>query len=117
MICGKKGRDCASRRVHSVAELQERTGQILRGYFAKKDARRAAGEAVGALLTEVCTMPKPGLVDRTNSGSHRDMDIFTFIDAAALARFDEEMTRRNLSPGGCADLLAIAYFLHALSCG
>ena len=33
---------------------------------------------------------------------------------AALVQFDREMIRRNLSPGGCADLLAMTYFLHFL---
>ena len=33
----------------------------------------------------------------------------------ALRRFDGELTRRGISPGGCADLLAIAFFLH-LTC-
>ena len=34
-----------------------------------------------AILYEVILSPKPGLVDRLNSGSHDDMDIFTFVDA------------------------------------
>ncbi|MDP3386567.1 MAG: triphosphoribosyl-dephospho-CoA synthase CitG [Eubacteriales bacterium] len=38
--------------------------------------------AVKALLYEVAVTPKPGLVDRSNNGSHNDMDIFTFIDSA-----------------------------------
>lgn len=46
-------------------------------------ASRAAQLAVRALLYEVCTTPKPGLVDRNNRGSHRDMDIFTFMSSAA----------------------------------
>ncbi len=40
--------------------------------------RRSAG-----LLYEVSTTPKPGLVDRNNSGSHSDMDFFTFLDSSA----------------------------------
>ena len=32
-----------------------------------------------------------------------------------LEQLDREMTRRNLSPGGCADLLAITYFLHFIT--
>ena len=28
--------------------------------------------------------PKPGLVDRKNSGSHRDMDIFTFLNSTSV---------------------------------
>ena len=35
------------------------------------------------MLYEVCTTPKPGLVDRHNNGSHKDMDVFTFLDSTA----------------------------------
>lgn len=34
-----------------------------------------------ALVYEVLLTPKPGLVDRNNSGAHDDMDIFTFMDS------------------------------------
>jgi holo-ACP synthase/triphosphoribosyl-dephospho-CoA synthase len=39
--------------------------------------------AFKSLLGEVAVTPKPGLVDRVNSGAHRDMDFFTFINSAA----------------------------------
>lgn len=83
LICGKAGKDCASRRLHSAAKLQEKTAAILRSYFAEKDAQWLACQAARALMTEVCTTPKPGLIDRANNGSHRDMDIFTFLDSTA----------------------------------
>lgn len=35
----------------------------------------------------------------------------------AVEALDREMIRRNLSPGGCADLLAVTYFLHAVTDG
>lgn len=38
--------------------------------------------AVKALLYEVNVSPKPGLVDRFNTGAHNDMDIFTFVESA-----------------------------------
>ena len=38
--------------------------------------------ATKALLYEVSISPKPGLVDRYNSGAHKDMDFFTFIDSS-----------------------------------
>lgn len=83
LICGGDGKACASRRLHPVAELQAKTAAVLREAFARQDAERLAGQAVRALLHEVCVSPKPGLVDRFNSGSHTDMDIFTFMDSAA----------------------------------
>ena len=42
--------------------------------------------ALEALLTEVSTTPKPGLVDRKNSGAHSDMGFFTFLKSAAALR-------------------------------
>lgn len=38
--------------------------------------------ALKSMLYEVSTTPKPGLVDRLNSGAHNDMDFFTFIDSS-----------------------------------
>ena len=34
-----------------------------------------------------------------------------------IARLDEDFIARNLSPGGCADLLAVTYFLHDWKAG
>lgn len=47
--------------------------------------------ALQAMLFEVSATPKPGLVDRNNSGAHKDMDFFTFMSSAAALRssFDE----------------------------
>jgi triphosphoribosyl-dephospho-CoA synthase len=55
----------------------------------KKEHRLAeafAKLAEEALLTEVLLTPKPGLVDVMDSGSHEDMDIFTFIKSAVSLR-------------------------------
>lgn len=58
--------------------------------------RRSVGEmavlvgnlAHEALIREVELTPKPGLVDRRNTGSHRDMDLQTFrVSAAAIAEW------------------------------
>ncbi len=88
IVCGAPGRGCASRRVHSVPQLQEAVTQILTRHFAVEDANTIGAKAVQSLLDEVCTTPKPGLVDRNNNGSHRDMDILTFhASAAALAPY------------------------------
>jgi len=84
LICGKPAKDCARSRAHTVTELQARTHELLTDALDAHDAEAAASQAVRALLYEVCTTPKPGLVDRLNSGSHRDMDIFTFMDSAAV---------------------------------
>lgn len=83
IVCGAPGRGCASRRIHSVAQLQSATKGILTRYFRREDAHRIGDWASESLLDEVYTTPKPGLVDRNNSGSHKDMDISTFLASAA----------------------------------
>lgn len=88
IVCGAPGKGCASRRVHKVEDLQAATRRILEDYFAAADREMISALVTRALLDEVCTTPKPGLVDRANNGSHRDMDIFTFTaSAAALAPY------------------------------
>ena len=58
----------------------------------KEELCRNIGEIITkSLLYEVTAGIKPGLVDRFNQGSHRDMDIFTFIDSTcAIGRFFED---------------------------
>lgn len=83
LICGGPAKACSSRRIHTVVELQAKTTAILTETLDAWDAATAAQQAVRALLYEVTTTPKPGLVDRRNSGSHTDMDPFTFMSSAA----------------------------------
>lgn len=116
LICGGPAKVCSSRRLHTVEELQAKTTEILQTAMEDYDARTAAQQAVRALLYEVATTPKPGLVDRNNSGSHRDMDIFTFMSsAAALAPYFEACTRTGRRT---ADLPAAETFaaLRPLGC-
>ena len=82
IVCGAAGRGCASRRIHSAEVLMAATDRIMTDFFYQKDGRRVAGLAVQSLLDEVHTTPKPGLVDQQNSGSHRDMELSTFVASA-----------------------------------
>ena len=109
LICGGPAFVCSGRRLHSVEELQERTVQIMWDYFAFRFADDTAMTACRALLYEVMATPKPGLVDRDNTGAHDDMDIFTF-ETSALAllpyfrRFVSWLAlRKGSSPGGGED--------------
>ncbi len=82
LICGKAGKGCARSRAHDIEEIIERTVGIICGHFDKIAADLIAENAVKALMYEVLVTPKPGLVDRYDNGSHRDMDVFTFTDSA-----------------------------------
>lgn len=94
LLCGESAQVCARSRKHSVAELQAKTREILQEAVDEWDSREAARLACQALLYEVAITPKPGLVDRENSGSHRDMDFFTFqASAAALQPYFAQCVR------------------------
>ncbi len=94
MVCGAAGRACAAGRTHTVAQLQTVTTQILREHFIEIDREHIASLAVQSLIDEVYTTPKPGLVDRRNNGSHKDMDISLFLASAnALKPYFKECVR------------------------
>lgn len=86
IVCGKSGRGCASRRLHSLEDLASAVHSRMMEHFLEIDANRAAELAVESLLEEVHTTPKPGLVDARNNGSHKDMDIGLFTASAEALR-------------------------------
>jgi hypothetical protein len=100
LICGGPVRACARSRAHTADELFARAHQVIDGYFLKADASRIAMAAQRALLTEAIVTPKPGLVDRENSGAHTDMDLFTFADSACVLRdYFEKCAGTGLAAG------------------
>ncbi len=97
LICQEDARVCGRSRAHSVQQLQEKTQQLLQDALDTQQAQHIASLAVQSLLWEVCTTPKPGLVDCRNSGSHCDMDIFTFTaSASALYPYFETCARLGI---------------------
>lgn len=98
LICGGPVRVCARSRAHTAEALFARAHAVIDGYFLQVDIDRIAGCAQRALLTEAVVTPKPGLVDRENSGAHTDMDLFTFVDSAcALRPYFEKCARIGLT--------------------
>lgn len=83
LICGAPAKECSSRRIHSVGNLQAVTAEILYKNIMSRSSDMLAEYAVRALLYEVAVTPKPGLVDRMNSGSHKDMDFYSFLNSSA----------------------------------
>lgn len=97
LICGQEGKACASRRLHSVEELQAKTAQILHDSLMNRSSRIGAELACRSILYEVSTTPKPGLVDRANNGSHKDMDFYCFLNSSAsLWPYFEECIRTGI---------------------
>ena len=91
LVCGAPGRFCAASRAHSVEQLQAVTTEILTRYFFPLDIAAIAAQS---LINEVRTTPKPGLVDRRNNGSHKDMSLPLFeASAQALQPYFEACVR------------------------
>jgi len=91
LICDNEAYVCGRSRSHSVNELLNKEISIMNQYFEAQYADEIANMMTKALLYEVSTTPKPGLVDSNNSGSHKDMNLFTFIDSAmAILPFFKE---------------------------
>lgn len=82
IVCGGPVTACARSRAHGLAEIAACTDRLLSGFAAE----RLASLACEALVAEVETTPKPGLVDRNNNGAHRDMDLALFRKSAEVLR-------------------------------
>ena len=103
IVCDAPGRGCTARRMHTVEQLQTATSRIFRDHYARSDRELIGDLAVRSLLEEVGITPKPGLVDRRNSGSHRDMDIRTFqASAAALSPYFHACVEIGMDTAGSA---------------
>lgn len=92
LICDQDAAICGRSRVHSVPELQQAVSRLLDGCIEEFLSNECANLAI---WQELVTTPKPGLVDRNNSGSHKDMNeetfhqsrnaIWSYIDACIIA--------------------------------
>lgn len=103
LLCDQPAAICGRSRAHDVQQLQEQTWLLL----AEGVSNDIARIAVQSLLCELYATPKPGLVDQSNSGSHADMDIFTFLgSAAALWPYFRRCARIGLEGGRPGEIFA-----------
>lgn len=86
LICEEDAVVCAGRRTHRLEELTDRVGFLLYITARRELCEYIAARAYFALQQEVSTTPKPGLVDRNNRGSHRDMGPREFFASAVALR-------------------------------
>ena len=96
LICGRPAAECARSRAHGLDAIRDVTWELLRSSCAET----LAGAACEALLEELYTTPKPGLVDMASNGAHNDMDIPLFRKSAESLRpyfYDAVL----LGMGGC----------------
>ena len=80
LLCNRPAHECGRSRRHPLPELLKAIRQIVHDATCKL----VSDYAYEALLSELMLTPKPGLVDRRNSGAHRDMDLDTFLTSARV---------------------------------
>jgi holo-ACP synthase/triphosphoribosyl-dephospho-CoA synthase len=78
IVCGGPVYICSRARAHGLDEVKEVTTSILKNFAAEEVGKMAAR----ALVEEAELTPKPGLVDRNNSGAHDDMDLDLMVKSA-----------------------------------
>lgn len=102
LVCGGPVGPCARSRAHGLSVVQAAAESLLRDFAAE----RLAELAVEALIAEVDLTPKPGLVDRRNTGAHRDMDLAMFHRSArALEPYFRQAAALGMERPDCmADL-------------
>ncbi len=88
-VCKRTAIECIRERTHSRQEIQTAVNKLLLDFKAAHTipwpapVQRIGEIALEAMLMEAACTPAPGLVDRFNSGAHRDMDFFTFIQSSS----------------------------------
>lgn len=101
-VCGSDAAVCARSRAHGLDAIKEAQNALYLSLGCDTPSLLAAR----ALTLEVTATPKPGLVDRNNSGAHDDMDIATFYSSiAALLPYFMEFSLSGLSCGAISPAL------------
>ena len=97
LVCDAPAAACARSRAHGLDAIKAATDKLLRDFCADTLAQAACD----ALLDELYTTPKPGLVDRMSNGAHKDMDIPLFEKStASLLPYFREAARLGME--GCS---------------
>lgn len=89
LVCDRPAVECVRAQEHDGREVLREVAKLVTVFRAE-----LAGDyhpvvydigslAIEAMLMEVACTPSPGLVDRANSGAHRDMDFFTFLKSCS----------------------------------
>lgn len=91
MMCSEPAIVCMREGNHSMQEIRGFISTMLVDYLEserqEKISQILTTQATKALLYEVSTTAKPGLVDRYSQGSHTDMDFFSFLSSSAALSY------------------------------
>lgn len=84
LLCGEPARECILLRRHGPDPLRQRTEQLLALAGRSALLLRLALELTRGARVELDLTPKPGLVDRRDSGSHPDLDHAAMLRSISL---------------------------------
>lgn len=88
-VCVGNTISCMREKRHSQAEIMAVVADLFRRFEAETTqlwpypVQVIGAVAIESMLMEAACTPAPGLVDRYNSGAHRDMDFFSFIQSSS----------------------------------
>lgn len=101
LVCDGPAAACARSRAHGLDAVKAATDALLNEFCADT----LAYTAHHALICELETTPKPGLVDKRNNGAHTDMDVPLFLkSAASLVPYFKTAVRLGLDDAGMEPL-------------
>lgn len=104
LVCSGPAAVCARSRAHGLDAVLHATESLLDGFAADT----LAYTAHFALIRELRTTPKPGLVDEANNGAHPDMDIPLFEkSAASLVPYFRQAVLSGIAGAGMETLKAL----------
>lgn len=107
LICKNPVFLCSRSRRHSAKELSEKTLSIIEAHFFQTFSSYIGAQMKEALISEVNTTLKPGLVDRCHNGSHKDMNRELFLKSAnSLTSYFCECVHLGLEAGCKSALLS-----------
>jgi len=101
LLCDRPAAVCARSRAHGLEQLLEQVRQLLWLCGSQWMTRLIGAQAWLAVNHEFAATPKPGLVDRSNRGAHRDMNIKHFFASSnALRPYWERFAAEGLATAG-----------------
>lgn len=97
LLCSRPAHECSRSRAHTVEELTSQIRILLTSLPLSPVLSFISQTAYTALMEEVGTTPKPGLVDRHDNGAHKDMCYDTFAASTkAIVPYLAEMAELGL---------------------
>lgn len=109
-LCEVGANICSRNQSHSIDDIKyyfENKYREYKSYLDKRDniASRLSNIALKAIISEVSTYPSFGLVSPINSGSHKDMDYYTFLESGfAIEPYLREMAKCGYSYNNIEDI-------------